>query len=58
MMESIESDQIRANIAKLEAETMKLNAEGAKLQKETRWFPVIWATAFVAAVLALSKYLH
>jgi cell division protein FtsB len=57
-MTDIEHEQIQANIGKLMAETMKLNAEAAKLQKESRWFPVIWATAFVAAVLALAKFMH
>lgn len=49
--------RIEAEIAKLIAESMKLNAEAAKMQRETRWYPVIWATAFVGAVLAVSKLL-
>ncbi len=56
---------IEANIAKLMAETMKLvdegaklRAESAKLQRDARWYPVIWATAFVGAVFGVAKLLH
>ncbi|PTB18092.1 hypothetical protein C9I57_25010 [Trinickia symbiotica] len=56
---------IEANIAKMMAETMKLVDEGAKLRAETaklqrdvRWYPVIWATAFVGAVLGVAELLR
>jgi hypothetical protein len=54
----LELENIHALTVKLQAETAKLNAEAVKLQKESKWFPVIWATAFVAAVLALAKFIH
>lgn len=57
-IQQLEHDQIQGNIGKLMAETMKLNAEGDKLRKEAKWLPVIWATGFVAAVLAVAKFLH
>lgn len=44
-----------AEISKLMAETMKLNAEAAKMQRETRWYPVIWATGLLGAALAFGK---
>jgi len=50
--------QIEAEIAKLIAETGKLNAEADRYRREARWLPVVWATAFVGAVLGLSKLLH
>lgn len=62
MEQALEITKIEADIAKLMAETMKLNAETSKLnaesqklQRETRWLPAFWATAFVAAVLAVGK---
>ncbi|WP_186033515.1 hypothetical protein [Burkholderia gladioli] len=59
-MESKTLDTLKteAEIGKLMAETMKLNAEAAKLLRENRWYPVIWATAFSGAALTLAKLLH
>lgn len=57
MDESLDVLKIEAEITKLIAESVKLNAEAAKMQRETRWYPVIWATAFVGAVLAVGKFL-
>ncbi|MBO4121099.1 hypothetical protein J5T34_10220 [Cupriavidus gilardii] len=37
------------------AETMKLNAEAAKMQREIRSYPVIWATGLLGAALAFGK---
>ncbi|AGR69219.1 hypothetical protein [Burkholderia pseudomallei] len=53
-----EASKLTAEAAKLNAETMKLNAEAFKLQRESRWYPVIWATAFVGAVIGVARFLH
>ncbi|WP_414444625.1 hypothetical protein [Burkholderia sp. 22PA0106] len=50
--------KIEAEIGKLMAETVKLNAEAAKMTRETRWYPIIWATAFAGTALALARILH
>lgn len=39
-----------AEIGKFLAEPMKLNAEAAKINRESRWYPIIWATTFAGAV--------
>jgi hypothetical protein len=54
----LELEKIHAIISNLNAETAKFVAEGEKYRKESRWLPVIWATAFVAAVQILVKFLH
>lgn len=61
---TIDLEKIHAEIGKLIAETTKLNAETAKLNaeavnlnRESRWYPVVWATAFAGAVLGLAKYI-
>ncbi|MCP3017428.1 hypothetical protein [Cupriavidus basilensis] len=56
MMDALDVTKIQAEIGKLMAETVKLNAEADKLQRETRWYPVIWATAWLGAVLAVGKF--
>jgi hypothetical protein len=40
------------------AETIKLNAEAAKLNRETHGYPVIWATGLLAAAIAFGKLFH
>jgi len=54
----LDTIKTEAEIGKLMAETMKLNAEAAKINRENRWYPVIWATTFAGAVIALAKLLH
>ncbi|SDV51226.1 hypothetical protein [Chitinasiproducens palmae] len=58
MEKTLDTLKTEAEIGKLMAETVKLNAEAARLQRETRWYPVIWSTAFVGAVLAVAKFLQ
>lgn len=42
---------------KIEAEIAKLMAETAKLNKETFWYPVVVAGGIIAAVAAIVKIL-
>jgi cell division protein FtsB len=44
-----------AEIGKLMAETMKLNAEAAKLLREQRWYPFIASAAFIGGVVAVAR---
>jgi hypothetical protein len=53
-----EAAKLNTEAAKLLVETSKLAAETQKLAREARWYPVIVATAFVGAVLALAKYMQ
>jgi hypothetical protein len=55
---SLEIEQIRATISNLNAETAKFVAEGERYRKEAKYFPIIWAVAFVAAVWTVGKFLH
>ncbi|XOC98647.1 hypothetical protein AB4850_19390 [Burkholderia sp. 22PA0106] len=55
---TLDTIKIEAEIGKLMAETVKLNAEAAKMTRETRWYPIIWATAFAGTALALARILH
>jgi hypothetical protein len=54
--ETLEVEQIRATIANLNAETAKFVAEGEKYRKEAKYFPIIWAVAFVVAVWTVGKF--
>lgn len=45
---TLQDDKIRAEIAKLMAETAKLN-------KETFWHPIMIAAGFIAAIATLVK---
>lgn len=58
MEQTLDTIKTEAEIGKLMAETMKLNAEAAKINRENRWYPIIWATTFAGAVIALAKVLH
>jgi hypothetical protein len=58
MGQTFDTIKTEAEIGKLMAETMKLHAEAAKLNRENRWYPIIWATTFAGAVIALAKLLH
>ena len=44
------------DIAKVEAEIARLLAETTKLNREARWYPVVVATAMLAAGAALAKF--
>lgn len=53
--QAITAEKLNAEIAKLIAETSKINAETAKLAKESYWYPMVVATAFGGAIIALTK---
>lgn len=55
MQDAFDVTKVQAEIGKLMAETAKISAETSKINRETRWFPVIWATAWLGAVLAVGK---
>lgn len=46
---------VEAELAKMLAETAKINAEGEKLRREARWMPWVASSVFLGAVLALAK---
>ncbi|MGN6318159.1 hypothetical protein [Trinickia sp.] len=58
MGQTLDTIKTEAEIGKLMAETMKLHAEATKINRENRWYPIIWATTFAGAVIALAKLLH
>lgn len=53
-MTDIEHEQVQANIGKLMAETMKLNAEGAKMQRERAYYPAVLLVSALGAGAALA----
>ncbi len=56
-MTDTEIRKLEADIAETMANTMKLGAETAKLNKETFWYPMALATGLVIAVGAVVKYI-
>lgn len=56
-MTKLEEKRIEVSIAETIANTAKLNAETAKLQKETFWYPLALATGLILAVAAVVKYM-
>ena len=56
-MTDTEVKKLEADIAETMANTMKLGAETAKLNKETFWYPMALATGLVIAVGAVVKYI-
>lgn len=52
---SAETVKINAELAKTRSETLKLTAEATKINKETYWYPLAIATAFVGGIIALTK---
>jgi len=56
-MTDIEVKKLEADIAETMANTMKLGAETAKLNKETFWYPMALATGLVLAVGAVVKFI-
>ncbi|WP_246326942.1 hypothetical protein [Burkholderia guangdongensis] len=53
-----EATKLAFETLKLHAESVKLHEEGIKLRRESRWLPVIWATAFVGAVTGVARMLN
>ncbi|MCL1960538.1 MAG: hypothetical protein FWG56_01885 [Desulfovibrionaceae bacterium] len=41
--------------SKIEAEIAKLMAETAKINKEATWYPIVVASGLIAAVVAITK---
>lgn len=56
-MTDTEVRKLEVDIAKTMANTMKLGAETAKLNKETFWYPMALATGLVLAVGAVVKFI-
>ena len=56
-MTDTEVKKLEADIAETMANTMKLGAETAKLNKETFWYPMALATGLVLAVGAVVKFI-
>jgi len=48
---------VMAQTAKLQTEVSKIIAETSKINAETRWYPFVAGAAFVAAIIALTKWL-
>ncbi|WP_376715435.1 hypothetical protein [Pantoea agglomerans] len=53
-MNELNSNRINMDIAKLMAETQKLNAEAGKLNRETFWYPVAVSTGMIGAVATVT----
>ena len=55
VLESAESKMDNLPNMKIKAEIAKLNAESKKLYTETLWYPIVLATGFVASIITLTK---
>lgn len=53
-MNELNSNKIQAEIAKLMAETQKLNAGAGKMTRETFWYPVAVSTGMIGAVVPVT----
>ena len=56
-MPQAEAGKLHVEIAKLMAETRKVNAEAGKLTRETFWYPVAVATGLIGAVATVTTLL-
>ncbi len=56
-MTDTQAKKIDAEIAEILANTRKLGAETAKLNKETFWYPMALATGLVLAIGVVMKYI-
>lgn len=54
-MDALTSRRVDAEIAKLIAESSKLNAEAAKTIRERWWYPVVLMSTAIGATAALMK---
>jgi hypothetical protein len=54
-VETVEDDMQVAQIGKLRAEIRKLSSVSDKLMMETRWYPLVLATALIAAIATLVR---
>lgn len=57
MEKTMDAIKTEAEIGKLMAETVKLNAEAAKFQRERYWYPVMVAATIIGATVAATKLL-
>lgn len=56
-MSGAELENVHVEIAKLMAETKKLNAEAGKMTRETFWYPVAVATGLIGTVATVTTLL-
>ena len=56
-MSGAELEEVHVEIAKLMAETKKLNTEAGKMTRETFWYPVAVATGLIGTVATVTKLL-
>ena len=54
-MKTAELEQIHANIGKLMAETMKLQAEAAKITRDRAWHPFVAGAGLVLGIVGIIK---
>lgn len=57
-MSEREEKQIDATIAKLIAETARINAEAQKISVEARWYPYVAVAGIFGAALAFIKIIE
>lgn len=53
-----ESRKVDVEVAKLIAETFKLNAETRELDRRWRWYPLYLTLAVIGTVIGLAKLWH
>ncbi|WP_434605034.1 hypothetical protein J3P91_08115 [Pseudomonas sp. Z4-7] len=56
-MNGAELEKVHVEIAKLMAETKKLNAGAGKMTRETFWYPVAVATGLIGTVATVTTLL-
>ncbi|WP_411387492.1 hypothetical protein [Pseudomonas sp. MPB03] len=56
-MSGAELEEVHVEIAKLMAETKKLNTEAGKMTRETFWYPVAIATGMIGTVATVTTLL-
>lgn len=55
-MNPLEIEHIHANISKLIAESMKLQAEALKMNRERAWYPAVLMITALGAGAAIAKF--
>jgi len=55
MEKTLDQLKIEAEIGKLMAETVKLNAEAAKMIRERAWYPAVVLATAIGAAMAITK---
>lgn len=54
-IEDMEKERVQVEIAKLMADTMRINRETEKLSKELKWYEVTIIIAATLAIVAVAK---